>query len=131
MEALVLSLALATIDSNGFTGAYLKTQFPELGIEPNTWIGNYDKKKGKRTSLLELKPRDIIIPFPDYRHIAKIGAIRLQTETKVVCNICQSRSPSLGGVDSSETTILFDNGKGFRYIDYPRIYFKTIVQIVP
>jgi hypothetical protein len=119
------------LDCNGFTGAYFKTQYPELGIEPSTWIGNYDKKKGKRTSLLELKPRDIIIPFPDYRHIAMIGDIRVQTETEVVCNICQSRSPSLGGVGFSESTIVFDKGKGFRYKSTPGIYFKTIVQIIP
>lgn len=121
------------LDCNGFTGAYFKTQYSELGIEPSTWIGHYDGKfaKSKRKSLTEVKSRDIIIPFPDYRHIAMVGEIRSQTETELVCNVCQSRSPSLGGVGYAETTIVFDKGKGFRYKSNPGTYFKNILQIVP
>jgi hypothetical protein len=48
------------IDCNGFTGAYLKTFFPGLGIGPNDHINYLDSKLKKRADLAEVQPGDIL-----------------------------------------------------------------------
>jgi hypothetical protein len=48
------------IDCNGFTGAYLKTHYPGLGIGPNDHINYLDSKLKKRTDISEIQPGDIL-----------------------------------------------------------------------
>jgi hypothetical protein len=48
------------MDCNGFTGAYLKTFYPALGIGPNDHINYLDNKLKKRTEIGEVRPGDIL-----------------------------------------------------------------------
>jgi hypothetical protein len=65
------------IDCNGFTGAYLKTFHPGLGIGPNDHINYLDSKLKKRKDLDEVRSGDILSREGGggTRHVAMVDAI--------------------------------------------------------
>lgn len=133
------------LDCNGLVGAYFESEYPTLGIVPNSDISSYEREnrtiQGKavlrkgRTSLKELASRDVII-FPNYHHIAIISSITMLSvapgtyePNAVVCRVSQSRSAELGGATTSELTIVKEK-QGFRFQGGGE-YFKSIVQVAP
>lgn len=65
------------LDCNGFTGAYLKTFYPALGIGPNDHINYLDSKLKKRTRLDDVRSGDILSREggSGTRHVAMIDAV--------------------------------------------------------
>jgi hypothetical protein len=100
------------LDCNGFVGSFFKTQYPGLGIGPETAISSYETRKNAkvRTSLAEIESLDALV-FPGYAHIALIGAVGQKTSTAVRCTVCQSTGTGLNGLQTTEETITFANGK--------------------
>jgi hypothetical protein len=126
------------LDCNGLVGAYFESEYSWLGIGPNTDISKYDTKPLRqkvRTSLKELRPCDVIL-FPNYHHIAVISSVPPSNFTtggsepsEIACRVSQSRSAELGGVITSELTIVKDR-QGFHFKGGGE-YFKNIVQVLP
>ena len=65
------------MDCNGFTGSYLKTFYPELGIGPNDDINYLDTKLKKRGDLEDVRSGDILSREggSGTRHVAMIDAV--------------------------------------------------------
>ena len=65
------------LDCNGFTGAFLETQYPSLGINGGDHINYLDGKLKKRANLAEVRPGDILSREGGggTRHVAMINSI--------------------------------------------------------
>ncbi|KZM47662.1 hypothetical protein OA90_24750 [Labrenzia sp. OB1] len=97
------------LDCNGFTGAYLETQYPSLGIDGGDHINYLDGKLKKRASIAEIKPGDILSREGGggTRHVAMINSVSgvINSEaTSAQVSITQSAS-SLGGLNTKTYTL--------------------------
>ncbi len=97
------------LDCNGFTGAFLETQYPALGIDGGDHINYLDGKLKKRTSIAEIKPGDILSREGGggTRHVSMINSVSgihgPDVKTAQV-SITQSAS-SLGGLNTKTYTL--------------------------
>lgn len=97
------------LDCNGFTGAFLETQYPSLGIKGGDHINYLDGKLKKRTAFADIKPGDILSweGGGGTRHVAMINSISGgfgPGATTAQVSITQSAS-SLGGLNTKTYTL--------------------------
>ncbi|PVB59918.1 hypothetical protein [Labrenzia sp. 011] len=101
------------LDCNGFTGAFLESQYPSLGINGGDHINYLDGKLKKRATIAEIKPGDILSREGGggTRHVAMVNSVSgvISPEaTSAQVSITQS-SFSLGGLNTKTYTLKMIN----------------------
>lgn len=106
------------LDCNGFTGAYLKTFHPGLGIGPNDHINNLDSKLKKRTDIHDVRMGDILSRegAGGTRHVAMIDTAVPNpfADDTIAVSVTQSAG-SLDGLKTQWYTLKFRPKKTLKW----------------
>ncbi|MFC6657023.1 hypothetical protein ACFQEX_16935 [Roseibium salinum] len=103
------------LDCNGFTGAYLESQYPSLGINGGDHINYLDGKLKKRAGVADVRAGDILSREGSggTRHVSMVNSVSGMIgpgATSAQVSITQSAS-SLGGLNTKTYTLkMIDEG---------------------
>lgn len=107
------------LDCNGFTGAFLETQYPSLGIDGGDHINYLDSKLKKRESLAEVRPGDILSREggSGTRHVAMINSVSgVPAEEAVTAEVTVTHSSgTYKGLGTQNFTLKFHKNASLKW----------------
>jgi hypothetical protein len=92
------------VDCNGYVGTYFEHNQRVHYPTAEFFIPAIPAHTDMRQQLSEVQELDLIVSH-SWGHVSLVATVFSRSETEIVCNECQSRSPTLHGVHTGRVTI--------------------------